>query len=78
MPLSKDELSELLEIAKHAAKLAGAIHREAIGTLSGFYECGLGPLDIAAAAAIAEAAGATVSLLHLPSLSQSFFGSCKP
>ena len=36
----------------------------ASGSLSGFYECGLGPWDIAAAAAIAEAAGATVSLLH--------------
>jgi len=36
----------------------------ASGTLSGFYECGLGPWDICAAAAIAEAAGATVSLLH--------------
>ena len=29
-------------------------------TLDGFYECGLGPWDIAAGAAIAEAAGATV------------------
>ena len=36
----------------------------ASGALSGFYECGLGPWDIAAAAAIAEAAGATVSLLQ--------------
>ncbi len=36
----------------------------ASGALSGFYECGLGPWDIAAASAIAEAAGATVSLLH--------------
>jgi len=36
----------------------------ASGALSGFYECGLGPWDIAAAAAVAEAAGATVSLLH--------------
>ena len=35
----------------------------ASGALSGFYECGLGPWDIAAASAIAEAAGATVSLL---------------
>lgn len=35
----------------------------ASGTLDGFYECGLGPWDIAAAAAIAEAAGATVRLL---------------
>ena len=36
----------------------------ASGALSAFYECGLGPWDIAAASAIAEAAGATVSLLH--------------
>lgn len=36
----------------------------ASGTLSGFYECGLGPWDIAAAATVAEAAGATASLLH--------------
>ena len=36
----------------------------ASGALSGFYECGLGPWDIAAASAVAEAAGATVSLLH--------------
>ena len=35
----------------------------ASGTLDGFYECGLGPWDIAAGAAIAEAAGATVLLL---------------
>ena len=36
----------------------------ASGTLDGFYECGLGPWDIAAGAAIAEAAGATVRLLN--------------
>lgn len=36
----------------------------ASGSLDAFYECGLGPWDIAAAAAIAEAAGATVHLLH--------------
>jgi myo-inositol-1(or 4)-monophosphatase len=36
----------------------------AAGTLDGFYECGLGPWDITAAAAIAEAAGATVRLLN--------------
>jgi len=36
----------------------------ASGTLDGYYECGLGPWDIAAGAAIAEAAGATISLLH--------------
>mgnify|MGYP003290063260 CR=1 FL=1 len=36
----------------------------ASGTLDGFYECGLGPWDITAAAAIAEAAGATVQLLN--------------
>ncbi|HEX6732246.1 MAG TPA: inositol monophosphatase family protein [Pyrinomonadaceae bacterium] len=36
----------------------------AFGTLDGFYECGLGPWDITAAAAIAEAAGATVQLLN--------------
>jgi myo-inositol-1(or 4)-monophosphatase len=35
----------------------------ASGTLDVFYECGLGPWDISAAAAIAEAAGATVLLL---------------
>jgi myo-inositol-1(or 4)-monophosphatase len=35
----------------------------ASGTLDGFYECGLGPWDIAAGAAIAEAAGATIKLL---------------
>ena len=35
----------------------------ASGTLDGFYECGLGPWDIAAGAAIAEAAGATISCL---------------
>jgi myo-inositol-1(or 4)-monophosphatase len=36
----------------------------ASGALDGFYECGLGPWDIAAAAAIAEAAGATVKVLN--------------
>jgi myo-inositol-1(or 4)-monophosphatase len=36
----------------------------AAGTLDGFYECGLGPWDIAAAAAIAQAAGAKISLLR--------------
>ena len=36
----------------------------ASGTLDAFYECGLGQWDIAAAAAIAEAAGATVLLLN--------------
>lgn len=36
----------------------------ASGTLDAFYECGLGLWDIAGAAAIAEAAGATVLLLH--------------
>jgi myo-inositol-1(or 4)-monophosphatase len=36
----------------------------ASGVLDGFYECGLGPWDITAAAAIAEAAGATVQLLN--------------
>jgi myo-inositol-1(or 4)-monophosphatase len=35
----------------------------ASGALDGFYECGLGPWDITAAAAIAEAAGCKVSLL---------------
>ena len=35
----------------------------ASGSLDGFYECGLGPWDIAAGAAIAEAAGATIQLL---------------
>jgi myo-inositol-1(or 4)-monophosphatase len=37
----------------------------ASGTLDGFYECGLGHWDMAAGAAIAEAAGATV--VELPS-----------
>lgn len=36
----------------------------ASGALDDFYECGLGQWDIAAAAAIAEAAGATVLLLN--------------
>lgn len=36
----------------------------ASGVLDAFYECGLGQWDIAGAAAIAEAAGATVLLLH--------------
>jgi myo-inositol-1(or 4)-monophosphatase len=36
----------------------------AAGILDGFYECGLGRWDISGAAAIAEAAGATVLLLH--------------
>jgi myo-inositol-1(or 4)-monophosphatase len=36
----------------------------ASGTLDGFYEAGLGRWDIAAGAAVAEAAGATVLLLH--------------
>jgi myo-inositol-1(or 4)-monophosphatase len=35
----------------------------AAGALDAFYECGLGPWDIAGAAAVAEAAGATVLLL---------------
>ncbi len=36
----------------------------ASGTLDAFYECGLGQWDIAAAAAIAEAAGAKILLLN--------------
>jgi myo-inositol-1(or 4)-monophosphatase len=36
----------------------------AAGTLDAFYECGLGPWDIAAAGAIAEAAGAEILLLN--------------
>jgi myo-inositol-1(or 4)-monophosphatase len=36
----------------------------AAGVLDAFYEFGLGPWDIAAAAAIAEAAGASIHLLH--------------
>jgi len=36
----------------------------ASGTLDGYYECGLGPWDIAAGAAIAEAAGASIVLLN--------------
>jgi len=36
----------------------------ASGTLDGFYECGLGLWDISAAAAIAEAAGAQISVLN--------------
>lgn len=36
----------------------------ASGTLDAFYECGLGQWDIAAAAAIAEAAGAAILLLN--------------
>lgn len=36
----------------------------ASGTLDGFYECGLGPWDITAGAAIAEAAGAMIRLLR--------------
>ena len=35
----------------------------ASGTLDGFYECGLGPWDIIAGAAIAGAAGATIRVL---------------
>jgi len=35
----------------------------AAGALDGFYECGLGPWDIAAASAIAKAAGAKITLL---------------
>jgi len=40
----------------------------ASGVLDGFYESGLGRGDIAAGAAIAEAAGATVIELHSPTL----------
>jgi myo-inositol-1(or 4)-monophosphatase len=36
----------------------------ASGALDAFYECGLGQWDIAAATAIAEAAGATILLLN--------------
>ena len=36
----------------------------ASGVLDAFYECGLGPWDISAASAIAEAAGATVLLFN--------------
>jgi myo-inositol-1(or 4)-monophosphatase len=36
----------------------------ASGRLDGYYECGLGPWDIMAGAAIAEAAGATIRLLN--------------
>ena len=38
--------------------------RVASGALDGFYECGLGPWDIVAGAAIAEAAGASIALLN--------------
>jgi myo-inositol-1(or 4)-monophosphatase len=41
----------------------------ASGTLDGFYESGIGRWDIAAGAAIAELAGATVVELPSPSLS---------
>ena len=44
----------------------------ASGTLDAFYECGLGQWDIAAAAAIAEAAGATVLLLNSKDLPDPF------
>ncbi len=40
------------------------ICRVASGTLDAFYDCGLGQWDIAAAAAIAEAAGAKILLLN--------------
>lgn len=45
----------------------------ASGTLDGFYECGLGPWDIIAGAAIAEAAGATIRLLSSRVLPNPFF-----
>lgn len=44
----------------------------ASGTLDAFYECGLGQWDIAAAAAIAEAAGAAVLLLDSRDLPKPF------
>ena len=44
----------------------------AAGTLDAFYECGLGLWDITAAAAIAEAAGATILLLKSRELPNPF------
>jgi len=44
----------------------------ASGALDAFYECGLGPWDISAAAAIAEAAGAIVLLLESTGLPNPF------
>ena len=50
----------------------------ASGTLDGFYECGLGPWDIAAGAAIAEAAGATIRLLNSSVLPNPFLVVANP
>src|SRR5262249_17951011 len=62
------------EILRHVLPLVRDVRRSgcpsldicavASGALDGFYECGLGRWDIAAGAAIAEAAGATVVELH--------------
>lgn len=50
----------------------------ASGMLDAFYECGLGQWDIAAAAAIAEAAGATVLLLNSSILPNPFLVVANP
>jgi myo-inositol-1(or 4)-monophosphatase len=50
----------------------------AAGALDAFYECGLGEWDIAAAATIAEAAGATVMLLEAKVLPNPFLVVANP
>jgi myo-inositol-1(or 4)-monophosphatase len=50
----------------------------ASGTLDGFYECGLGRWDMAAGAAIAEAAGAAVVELLLPILPNPWLAVANP
>jgi myo-inositol-1(or 4)-monophosphatase len=66
-PLQADLLREVLPRVRDIRR-SGCPSLDICGVASGvldaFYECGLGQWDIAGAAAIAEAAGAEVLLLH--------------
>ena len=61
--LLRDVLPRVRDVRRTGCPSLDICH-VASGSLDAFYECGLGPWDITAAAAIAEAAGARVSLLH--------------
>jgi Archaeal fructose-1,6-bisphosphatase and related enzymes of inositol monophosphatase family len=61
--LLRDVLPRVRDVRRSGCPSLDICH-VAAGALDAFYECGLGPWDITAAAAIAEAAGARVSLLH--------------
>jgi myo-inositol-1(or 4)-monophosphatase len=61
--LLRDVLPRVRDVRRSGCPSLDICH-VASGALDAFYECGLGPWDITAAAAIAEAAGARISLLH--------------